>query len=55
MVKQTVTQADLTSIKMFDGTKKNNYEALMKAIKNVTHISGQNTICIACSKLLGSP
>ena len=39
---------------MFDGTK-SRFEAWMEAIENVAEISGQNTACIAFSKLIGFP
>ena len=54
MVEQTILQLSLASIEMFYGTKKN-FEAWMQATKNVAQISGQYTIHIAFSRLLGSP
>ena len=56
MIEQTtIIQAALTSIEeMVDGTK-SRFEAWTKAIENAAQISGQNAICIAFSKLIGSP
>ena len=54
MVEQTIIQAALASIEMFDGTKAK-FEAWTKSIKNAVQIAGQNAICMAFSKLTGSP
>ena len=54
MIEQTLIQAALTLIKMFDGTK-SKCEAWMEVIENAAQISGQNTICISFTKLTGSP
>ena len=54
MIEQTITQTALASIETFHGTK-SKLEVWMESIKNAVQISGQNTVCIAFSKLLGSP
>ena len=54
MIEQTIIQDALASIATFDGTK-SKFEDLMESIKIAAQISGQNTICIAFSKLTGSP
>ena len=54
MIEQTTIQAALASIECFDGTK-GKFEAWMESIENEVQISGQNAICIAFSKLIGSP
>ena len=42
------------SIEIFDETK-SRFESWMEAFENVAQIPDQNTICIAFSKLIGSP
>ena len=54
MIKQTIIQAVLTSIKMFDGTKSKS-EAWVESIESAAQISGQNTIHIAFSEWTGPP
>ena len=54
MIEQPIIQSALLSKGMFDGTK-STFEAWMESIENVAQISGQNAICIAFSKLTGSP
>ena len=54
MVEQMIVQTAITSIETFDATN-SNFKAWTEAIKNTAQISGQNTICIAFSKLTGSP
>ena len=54
MVEQTIMQAALSSIGMFDGTK-SKFETWMESIENAVQISGQNAICMAFSKFTGSP
>ena len=54
MIEQTIIQAALSSIETLNGTK-SKFEAQTESIGNVVQISGQNTVCIAFSKLTGSP
>ena len=54
MIGQTTIQTALASIETFNGTK-SKFEAWVKSIKNAVQMSGQNVICIAFSKVIGSP
>ena len=49
MIEQTIMQAALTSIEMFQGTKRKS-EAWTESIENAVQISGQNAMSIAFSK-----
>ena len=51
MTEQSIIQATLISIEMFNGMK-SKFKAWMEDIENVAEISGQNAICIAFSKLI---
>ena len=53
MIEQRIIQAALTSIEKFNGTK-NKFKAWKEAVNTIAQISGQNTIHIAFSKLIGS-
>ena len=54
MIEQTVTQATLSLIETFDGTK-NKFETWTKSTENVAQISGQDKLHIVFSKMTGSP
>ena len=53
MIEETIIQAALLSIEMFNGTQ-SKLEARMESIVNAAPTSGQSTIHIAFSKLTGS-
>ena len=53
MIQQTIIQPAPSSIETFDCTK-SILEALAESIENTAKILGQNTICIAFSKMTGS-
>ena len=54
MKEQTIKKTALPSTEMSDGIK-SKFEAWMESIKYAAQMSGQNTICIAFSKLTSSP
>ena len=54
MIEKPIIQAVLSLLKTPDGTK-NKFEAWTDSAENAAQISGQKTLCIAFSKMTGSP
>ena len=54
MIEQSNKQEALSSMETFDGTK-NKFEAWTELVENAAQISHQDTLCIAFSKITGSP
>ena len=54
MVEQSIIQAVISSVEMFDDTK-SKFESQIASLENVAQISGQDILNIAFTKMVGSP
>ena len=54
MIEQAIIQVALSSIETFDGTE-SKFKVWTESIENTAQISGQDMLCIALSKMTGSP
>ena len=54
MVEQPINHAAIFAMETFDGTK-GKFESWIVFVENAALISGQNILCIAFSKMVGSP
>ena len=54
MVEQPIIQVAVSSVEMFN-VSKSKFVSCIASAENVAQISGQDSLCIAASKIVGSP